>query len=147
MTNAFIYDAVRTPRSKGKEGSALHEVKPIELGASLLRELRSRHDFDTAYVEDVMMGCTAAVGEQSAGVAKTIAMQAGWSDTIPGVQMDGFCASGLDTVSTAAQKVLSGWYDQIAADGVESMSLIPMGTAGGSLLFDPEVVMDHTSMP
>lgn len=145
--NAYIYDAVRTPRSKGKKEGALHEVKPIELGAGLFRELQKRHDLDTTYVDDVMMGCNAAVGEQGADVAKTIALHAGWSDSIPGVQMDRYCASGLDAVNSAAQNVMSGWNELIVAGGVESMSRIPMGTAGGAFLFDPEFVMNHTSVP
>jgi len=148
MTNhAYIYDAIRTPRSKGKKDGALHEVKPIELGAGLLRELQSRHDLDTAYVDDVMMGCTAPVGEQGADVAKTIVTHAGWSDSVPGVQMDRYCASALDAVNSAAQNIMSGWNQMIVAGGVESMSRIPMGTAGGAFLFDPEFVMKTTSVP
>ncbi len=147
MTHAYIYDAVRTPRSKGKATGALHEVKPIELGAGLLRELQQRHDFDTAYVEDVIMGCTAPVGEQGADIAKTIALHAGWSETIPGVQLDRYCASGLDAVSSAAQKVLSGWTDLVVAGGVDSMSRVPMGSSGGALLLDPQFAMDQVSVP
>jgi acetyl-CoA C-acetyltransferase len=148
MTNhAYIYDAIRTPRSKGKKDGALHEVKPIELGAGLLRELQARHDLDTSYVDDVMMGCTAAVGEQGADVAKTIAVHAGWSESVPGVQMDRYCASALDAVNSAAQNIMSGWNQMIVAGGVESMSRIPMGTAGGAFLFDPEFVMKRTSVP
>ncbi|MEC8428075.1 MAG: beta-ketoacyl synthase N-terminal-like domain-containing protein, partial [Pseudomonadota bacterium] len=145
--HAYIYDAVRTPRSKGKKDGALHEVKPIELGAGLLRELQKRHDLDTARVDDVMMGCTAAVGEQGANIAKTITTHAGWDDSIPGVQMDRYCASALDAVNSAAQNVMSGWNDLIVAGGVESMSRIPMGTAGGAFLMDPEFVMQKTSVP
>ncbi|GAA5316770.1 MAG: acetyl-CoA C-acetyltransferase [Candidatus Pelagadaptatus aseana] len=148
MTNhVYIYDAVRTPRSKGKKDGALHEVKPIELGAGLFRELQKRHDLDTAYVDDVMMGCTAPVGEQGANVAKTITDFAGWDNSIPAVQMDRYCASSLDAVNSAAQNILSGWNSLIVAGGVESMSRIPMGTAGGAFLMDPEFVMKKTSVP
>lgn len=146
MGHAYIYDAVRTPRSRGRKDGALHGVKPIELGAGLLRELQARHDFDTAYVDDVKMGCTAAVGEQGADVAKTIALQAGWDEKVPGVQMDRYCASALDTVNAAAQSVIAGWSDLNVAGGVESMSRIPMGTGGGAFVFDPEFVMAHQSV-
>ena len=147
MNQAFIFDAVRTPRSKGKKDGALHEVKPIELGAGLLRELQSRHDLDTAYVDDVMMGCATPVGEQGSNVAKAIAQHAGWDESVAGVQMDRFCASSLDAVNSAAQKILSGWNKLILAGGVESMSRIPMGTAGGAILFDPEFVMQQVTVP
>lgn len=148
MTNhAYIYDAVRTPRSKGKKDGALHEVKPVELGAGLFRELQCRHDLDTAYVDDVMMGCTSPVGEQGGNVAKAITQFAGWDDSIPAVQMDRFCASSLDAVNSAAQNVMSGWNSLVVAGGVESMSRVPMGTAGGAILFDPEFVMEQISVP
>lgn len=147
MTQAFIYDAVRTPRTKGKNDGALHEVKPVELGAGLLRELQSRHDLDTSYVDDVMMGCTAPAGEQGGDIAKSIALHAGWDERIPGVQMDRYCASALDAVNSAAQNVISGWNNLIVAGGVESMSRIPLGTAGGVVMFDPEFTMKHASVP
>lgn len=147
MTHAYIYDAVRTPRTAGKKTGELHEVKPVELGAGLLRELQARHDFDTAYVNDVMMGCTGPVGEQGGDVAKSIAIQAGWAYEVPGVQLDRFCASGLDAVNSSAQNVMSGWNDLIVAGGVESMSRIPLGAAGGALLGDPELVSKHHLVP
>ena len=147
MNQAFIFDAIRTPRSKGKKDGALHEVKPIELGAGLFRELQARHDLDTTYVDDVMLGCVTPIGEQGSNIAKTVTTFAGWDDSIPGVQMDRYCASSLDAVNSAAQNVMSGWNQLIVAGGVESMSRVPMGTAGGAFLFDPEFTMGHNSVP
>jgi len=138
MSNAaFIFDAVRTPRSKGKPGGSLHEVKPIDLGAGLLRALRDRHDFDTAYVDDVVMGCVTPIGEQGSDVAKMIVQNADWDESVAGVQLDRFCASGLEAVNIAAQKVASGWEDLVVAGGVESMSRVPMGSNGGPMSNDP----------
>lgn len=147
MTHAYIIDAVRTPRTPGKQTGALHEVKPIELGAGLLRELEARHDFDTAYVDDVKMGCTGTIGEQGADVAKTIALHAGWDESVPGIQMDRYCASGLDAVNMAAQTVMSGWSNLVVGGGVESMSRVPMGMSGGAILSDPEFVTANASVP
>ncbi|MEM6583233.1 MAG: acetyl-CoA C-acetyltransferase [Pseudomonadota bacterium] len=131
--SAYIYDAVRTPRSKGKPSGSLHEVKPIDLGAGLLRELQSRHDLDTAYVDDVVMGCVTPIGEQGSDVAKMIVQNADWDESVPGVQLDRFCASGLEAVNAAAQKVASGWEDLVVAGGVECMSRVPMGSNGGAM--------------
>lgn len=130
---AYIYDAVRTPRSKGKQDGALHEVKPIDLGAGLLVELQRRHDLDTRYVDDVVMGCVTPVGEQGSDVAKMIVMNAGWDESVPGVQLDRFCASGLEAVNIAAQKIASGWEDLVVAGGVECMSRVPMASNGGAM--------------
>ncbi len=141
MSNqAYVYDAVRTPRSKGKKDGKLHEVKPLELGAGLLRALQSRHDLDTAYVDDVMLGCVTPVGEQGSNIAKLVAQQAGWDESIPGVSMDRYCASGLEAVNSAAQNVMSGWNRLMVAGGVESMSRVPIGSNGGAFLMDPEFV-------
>lgn len=148
MTNtAFIYDAIRTPRGKGKKDGSLHEIKPVALGATLLRELASRHDLDTSQVDDVVMGCVTPVGEQGSDVAKTIVQFAGWDMSVPGVQLDRFCASGLEAVNIAAQKIASGWEDLVVAGGVESMSRVPMGVNGGAWMFDPEVVLHNRSVP
>jgi acetyl-CoA C-acetyltransferase len=134
MTNhAYIFDAVRTPRSKGKAGGSLHEVKPVDLGAGLLKELESRHNLDTAYVDDVVMGCVTPVGEQGSDVAKMIVQNADWDESVAGVQLDRFCASGLEAVNIAAQKVASGWEDLVVAGGVECMSRVPMGAGGGAM--------------
>ncbi|MCB1676494.1 MAG: acetyl-CoA C-acetyltransferase [Halioglobus sp.] len=132
-----MYDALRTPRSKGKAGGALHGVKPIDLGAGLLRELQTRHDLDTARVDDVVMGCVAPVGEQGSDIAKMIVQNADWDESVAGVQLDRFCASGLEAVNIAAQKIASGWEDLVVAGGVESMSRVPMGSSGGAMAGDP----------
>ncbi|MFN2329360.1 MAG: acetyl-CoA C-acetyltransferase [Chromatocurvus sp.] len=135
--HAYIYDALRTPRSKGKPGGSLYEVKPIDLGAGLLRALQSRLDLDTSYVDDVVMGCVTPVGEQGSDVAKMIVMNADWHESVAGVQLDRFCASGLEAVNIAAQKIASGWEDLVVAGGVESMSRVPMGSNGGAMGGDP----------
>ena len=138
MSNpAYIFDAVRTPRSKGKPGGSLYTVKPIDLAAGLLRELQSRHDLDTAYVDDVVMGCVTPVGEQGSDVAKMIVQNADWDESVAGVQLDRFCASGLEAVNIAAQKIASGWEDLVVAGGVECMSRVPMGSNGGAMGGDP----------
>lgn len=134
MSNtAYIYEAVRTPRAKGKAGAPLNEVKPIDLGAGLLREIQQRHDLDTSYVDDVIMGCVGPVGEQGSDVAKMIVQNAGWDESVAGVQLDRFCASGLEAVNSAAAKIASGWEHLIVAGGIESMSRVPMGSNGGAM--------------
>ncbi|MAS42969.1 MAG: acetyl-CoA acetyltransferase [Rhodobacteraceae bacterium] len=135
---AYIYDAIRTPRSKGKADGALNEVKPIDLVTTLLTEMQSRHDFDTARVDDVMLGCVSPVLEQGNVLPKIALQKAGWDETVPGAQVNRFCASGLDTFNTAAAKVASGWEDLVCAGGYESMSRVPMGAAGGPMAEDPE---------
>ncbi|WP_439106055.1 acetyl-CoA C-acetyltransferase [Congregibacter sp.] len=135
--SAFIYDAVRTPRSKGKPGGSLHEVKPLDLGAGLLRALQERHDLDTSYVDDVVMGCVTPIGEQGSDIAKMLVQNADWDESVAGVQLDRFCASGLEAVNIAAQKVASGWEDLVVAGGIESMSRVPMGSNGGPMSSDP----------
>lgn len=124
---AYIYDAVRTPRGKGKQDGSLHEVKPVALAAGLLRELQARHDLDTARVDDVIMGCVTPVGEQGGDVARTIVQSADWDVSVPGLQIDRFCASGLEAVNLAAMKIASGWEDLVVAGGIESMSRVKMG--------------------
>jgi acetyl-CoA C-acetyltransferase len=134
---AYIYDAVRTPRSKGKAGGSLYQIKPVDLGATLLRELQARHELDTSYVDDVVMGCVTPVGEQGGDVAKMIVQNADWDESVAGVQLDRFCASGLEAVNIAAQKIASGWEELVVAGGVECMSRVPMGSAGGAMGSDP----------
>ena len=143
----YIYDAIRTPRSNGKKGSALNEVKPVTLAAGLLKELEQRHDLDTSYVDDVILGCVSPVGEQGSDIAKMAVMDAGWDESVAGLQVNRFCASGLEAVNIAAQKVASGWEDLIVAGGVESMSRVPMGSDGGVMLGEPEFVSDHKTVP
>ncbi len=143
----YIYDAVRTPRSKGKATGTLHEVKPIDLAAGLLTELQVRHDFDTSYVDDVVMGCVSPIGEQGSDVAKMIVQNAQWDESVPGVQLDRFCASGLEAVNIAAQKIASGWEDLVVAGGVESMSRVPMGSNGGAMGGDPSFTVKTGFVP
>jgi acetyl-CoA C-acetyltransferase len=144
---AYIYDAIRTPRGKGKKDGALHEVKPVHLAAGLLREMQRRHDLDTSLVNDVILGCVTPVGEQGGDVAKTAALSAEWDECVPGVQLDRYCASGLEAVNQATARVMSGWEDLIVAGGVECMSRVPMGSNGGAWLFDPEINLQTKAVP
>jgi acetyl-CoA C-acetyltransferase len=148
MSNtAYIYDAIRTPRSKGKADGSLHEVKPIDLGAGLLRALQQRNDLDTSYVDDVIMGCVAPVGEQGSDIAKMMVQNADWDESVAGVQLNRFCASGLEAVNTAAQKVASGWEQLVVAGGVESMSRVPMGSDGGAMSGDAAFAIKSNFVP
>ena len=137
MTHAFIYDAVRTPRGKGKKDGSLHEVKPVDLLAGVLTALQQRQGFDTAAVDDVVMGVVSPIGEQGSVIAKVAALKAGWDWRCSGVQINRFCASGLEAVNLAAMKVASGWEDLVVAGGVESMSRVPIGSDGGAWAQDP----------
>jgi acetyl-CoA C-acetyltransferase len=148
MTNeAYIFDAIRTPRGKGKATGALHEVKPVTLLSNLLNTLQERNGFETKAVDDIVMGCVTAVGDQGADIAKTAALAAGWDDDVAGVVLNRFCASGLEAVNTAAMKIRSGWEDLVVAGGVESMSRIPMGSDGGAWAMDPETNFNTGFMP
>jgi acetyl-CoA C-acetyltransferase len=147
MPEAMVFDAIRTPRGKGKRDGSLHEVKPVTLLAGVLRELQRRHDLDTAEVEDVVMGCVTASGEQGSCIAKTAALAAGWDWKVPGFQLNRFCASGLEAVNLAAQKVRSGWEDLVVAGGIESMSRVPMGSDRGAWACDPQTNIDTAFIP
>lgn len=138
MSEAFIFDAIRTPRGKGKKDGSLYEVKPVNLLAGLLSELQRRNDLDTAAVDDVVMGVVSPVGEQGAVLPKVAALKAGWDWRCSGVQLNRFCASGLEAVNMAAMKVKSGWEDLVVAGGVESMSRVPIGSDGGAWAQDPQ---------
>ena len=138
MTEALIFDAIRTPRGKGKADGRLHEVKPVDLLAGVLTELQRRQGFDTAAIDDVVMGVVSPVGEQGSVIAKVAALKAGWDFRASGVQINRFCASGLEAVNLAAQKVRSGWEDLVVAGGVESMSRVPIGSDGGAWAQDPQ---------
>src|SRR6056300_1073267 len=137
MTDVYIFDSVRTPRGKGKKDGSLHEVKPIDLGVTVLEALRERNGFDPAQVDDIVMGVVSPIGEQGSVLPKIAALKAGWDVRCSGVQINRFCASGLEAVNMAAQKVASGWEDLVVAGGVESMSRVPMGSAGGAMGSDP----------
>ncbi|MFW7377450.1 MAG: acetyl-CoA C-acetyltransferase [Oligoflexus sp.] len=144
---ALIFDAIRTPRGRGKKDGALNEVKPVTMLVDLFHSLQERTQLNTEVVDDVVLGCVSAVGDQGADIAKTAALAAGWPDTVAGVTLNRFCASGLEAVNMAAQKVMSGWEHLVVAGGVESMSRIPMGSDGGAWALDPETNMKTGFMP
>ncbi|HWY23884.1 MAG TPA: acetyl-CoA C-acetyltransferase [Nevskia sp.] len=139
MTEAFIYDAVRTPRGKGKKDGSLHEVSPVHLLGNLFNAVQQRNQLDTSQVDDVVLGCVTPVGEQGADIARTAVLYAGWAENVPGVTQSRFCASGLESVNLAAMKVMSGQEDLVVAGGVESMSRWPMGSDGGAWAMDPRI--------
>ena len=147
-TDAFVFDAIRTPRGRGKSNGSLHTTKPIDLVVGLMHELLSRNEnLDPNRVDDVVLGCVTPIGDQGADIAKTAAVRAGLPDTVAGVQLNRFCASGLEAVNIAAQKVASGWEDLVLAGGVESMSRVPMGTDGGPWAMDPETAYETSFVP
>jgi acetyl-CoA C-acetyltransferase len=144
---AFVYEAIRTPRGKQRNGS-LTEVKPLNLVVGLIEELRRRNpDLDENLISDVILGCVSPVGDQGGDIARTAVIAAGMPDTVGGVQLNRFCASGLEAVNTAAQKVRSGWDDMVLAGGVESMSRVPMGSDGGAMMADPATSYDAYIVP
>ena len=147
MTDAFIFDAVRTPRGKGKKDGSLHEVKPIDLAVCVLEALRIRNGFEPSEIDDIVMGVVSPVGEQGAVLPKVAALKAGWDVRCSGVQINRFCASGLEAVNLAAQKVASGWEDLVVAGGVESMSRVPIGADGGAWAQDPTTNMETLFVP
>jgi len=136
---AYIFDAIRTPRGKGKKDGSLYEVQPAELLSGLLGDLQRRNDLDTTQVDDVMIGCVAQVADQGANIAKTSVQMAGWDECVGGVTMNRFCASGLEAVNSAAMNVRSGWVELMVAGGVESMSRVPMMSDGAAFALDPEI--------
>jgi acetyl-CoA C-acetyltransferase len=148
MTEAFVYDAIRTPRGRGKKTGSLHEVKPISLVTGLIDEIRKRNPtLDTDGIEDLILGSVSPVGDQGGDIAKTAALAAGLPDTVAGVQLNRFCASGLEAVNQASARVRSGWEDLILAGGVESMSRVPMGSDGGAWAMDPRTSFDTDFVP
>jgi acetyl-CoA C-acetyltransferase len=145
---ALVFDAIRTPRGKGKVNGSLHGTKPVDLVVGLMHETLVRNEkLDPQRVDDVVLGCVSPVGDQGADIAKTAAIKAGLPDTVAGVQVNRFCASGLEAVNIAAQKVASGWEDLVFAGGVESMSRVPMGSDGGAWAMDPETNYDTSFVP
>ncbi|WP_332677468.1 acetyl-CoA C-acetyltransferase, partial [Brevundimonas sp.] len=137
MADAYIYDAVRTPRGKGKKDGSLHEITGLSLATQVLEALRDRNDLDTSKVDDVILGCVTPVGELGADIARTAVLSAGWAQTTAGVQINRFCASGLEAVNMATAKVKSGEADFAVGGGVEAMSRVPMGSDGGAWPVDP----------
>ena len=146
MSEALIFDAVRTPRGKGKRGS-LHSVKPVALAAGVLRALSERNSLDTSAVDDVVFGVVSPLGEQGGDIARAAVLAAGWDQRPAGVQLNRFCASGLESVNLAAAKVASGFEDLVVAGGVESMSRVPMGSDGGAWAIDPATNFDLSFVP
>ena len=139
MTEAYIYDAVRTPRGKGKQDGSLHQATPVWLLRTLLQALRQRNALDTALVDDVILGCVTPVGEQGADIARTAVLDAGWAQSVAGVTLSRFCASGLEALNMATAKIASGMEDMVVAGGVESMSRWPLGSDGGAWIMDPRI--------
>ena len=136
---AYIYDAIRTPRGKGKKEGSLYQATPMWLVRTLLKELQQRYDLDTSLVDDIVLGCVTPVGEQGSDIARIAAIDAGWDQRVAGVTLSRFCASGLESINLAAAKVMSGMEDMVVAGGVESMSRVPMGSDGGAWYMDPRV--------
>ncbi len=136
---AFIYDAVRTPRGRGKKDGSLHDITPIQLATQMLEAVRDRTAINTADVDDVILGCVTPVGEQGAVIGRAAVLNADYAETTAGMQINRFCASGLEAVNLAAAKVISGEADFAIGGGVESMSRVPMGSDGGALAMDPAV--------
>jgi len=147
MAEAFVYDAVRNPRGRGKSDGSLHEVQPIQLLTSVLKSVQERNQLDTSFVDDVIMGCVTPVGEQGADIARTAVIEAGYAESVAGVQLNRFCSSGLEAINQAAAYVMSGQVDMVVAGGVESMSRVPMGTDGGALFMNPQIVARHKIVP
>ncbi len=148
MTEAYVYDAIRTPRGRGKKSGSLYEVKPITLMTGLLQEIQRRNpELDSAQVEDVVLGVVSPIGDQGGDIAKTAALAAGLPYTVAGVQLNRFCSSGLEAVNQAAARVRSGWEDLILAGGVESMSRVPMASDGGAWYTDPETAFQTDFIP
>ncbi|VWL88674.1 acetyl-CoA C-acetyltransferase [Burkholderia lata] len=139
MSEAYIFDAVRTPRGKGKKDGSLHQATPVWLLRTLLQALQARSRLDTARVDDVVLGCVTPVGEQGADIARTAVLDAGWAQSVAGVTLSRFCASGLEAANLAAAKIMSGMEDMVVAGGVESMSRWAMGSDGGAWVMDPRV--------
>ncbi|MDA1098789.1 MAG: acetyl-CoA C-acetyltransferase [Proteobacteria bacterium] len=147
MTDAFIYDHVRTPRGKGRASGALHSVTPVELASTALRAIRDRNDLDTTEVDDVILGCVAPVGEQGADIARTAVINSEYAESTAGAQVNRFCASGLEAVNIAAGQIMSGQSEMAIGGGVESMSRVPMGSDGGAWPTDPAVAFRSYFVP
>src|SRR5499433_4052705 len=147
MPDAFIYDHVRTPRGRGKADGALHEVTALNLATQALAAVKERNNLDPALVDDVVLGCVDPIGEAGGDIARVAALSAGYGDSVPGVQINRFCASGLDAVNFAAAEIMSGQHDMTIGGGVESMSRIGIGAAGGAWPMDPAIALKSYFMP
>lgn len=147
MTDCYIYDTVRTPRGKGKKDGSLHEVTALELATQTLKAVKDRNDLDTAEVDDVVLGCVSPVGEQGGDIARIAVLNAEYDQSVAGVQVNRFCASGLEAVNMAAGQVMAGQHDMTIGGGVESMSRVPMGSDGGSWATDPSIAFKSYFLP
>ncbi len=147
MGEAYIYDAVRTPRGKGKPDGSLHEITPVDLASQVLKAIRDRNDLDTANIDDVLLGCVMPVGEQGSDIARAAVLQADYAQTVAGVHINRFCASALESINLAAAKVIAGEADMAIGGGVESMSRVPMGSDGGAMISDPQVTFKNYVVP
>jgi len=147
MTDAFIYDHIRSPRGRGRANGSLHGITPINLCSQVLAALRDRNKLDTSLLDDVVFGCVTPLGEQGADIARVAALNAGYSQTVPGKQINRYCASGLEAVNTAAAQIMSGQSDMAIGGGVECMSRVPMGSDGGAMATDPQVAYDLYFVP
>jgi acetyl-CoA C-acetyltransferase len=147
MPDAFIYDHVRTPRGRGKADGALHEVTALNLAAQVLGAVRDRNQLDTGLVDDVVLGCVDPVGEAGGDIARAAALVAGYGDSVPGVQINRFCASGLDAVNFAAAEIMSGQHEMTVGGGVESMSRVGIGASGGAWALDPSIAVPTYFLP
>ena len=147
MSKAFIYDAVRTPRGKGKKDGSLYETKAVNLLATVFRAIKERNDLDTSKVEDAIIGCVTQSWEQSGDIAKAAALQADYDDNVAGVTLNRFCGSGLEAINQSAAYIMSGQVDLLVAGGVESMSRVPMGSDGSALMTDPDMIASHYMVP
>lgn len=144
---AYIYDAVRTPRGRGKSDGSLHNIQPLTLLSTVLKSIRDRNDLDTSLVDDVIAGCVSPVGEQGADIARTAVLDAGYDQQVAGVQVNRFCSSGLEAINMASAYVMSGQADLFVAGGVEAMSRVPMGSDGGAMLMNPQLIAKHKLVP
>ena len=147
MNEAYIYDAIRTPRGKGKNTGSLHQISPVKLAAKTLKQLKKRNNLDTSFVDDVVLGCVHPVNEQGSDIARISVLEAGYDQNVPGTQIDRFCASGLEACNIAAAQVMSGQSDLTIGGGIESMSRVPMGSAGGAWMTDPSIAFNTYFVP
>jgi acetyl-CoA C-acetyltransferase len=147
MADAYIYDHVRTPRGRGKPDGGLHSITPIQLAAQTLQAVRERNALDTRLLDDVVLGCVSPVGEQGADIARVAVLVAGYDETVPGQQLNRFCASGLEAINNGAAQVMSGQSQAVVAGGVESMSRVPIGSDGGAWVADPAVAYQTYFVP
>ena len=147
MAEAFIYDAVRTPRGKGKSSGSLHEITSLQLATQALKAIKERNNLDTSKVDDVILGCVTPIGEQGSDIARIAVLNADYAETTAGVQVDRFCASGLEACNIAAAKVMTGEADMAIGGGIEAMSRVPMGSNGGAWASNPEIAMKSYFAP